>query len=487
MDLELEQALRTNSPRITPRPARWSAWAIWGGAILLFLFLFAQAFVQTGVLAWAVGLVYVGYDTLLLLFVATQTDHIPRRVPAEDGNAGTTEDVSGSTASPPSLCAIIAAHNEAPVLQATIEALRTQSQPPELILIADDGSTDDTPATLAAAYGLDTPRPGTLGAPGPIVPELRWLRLPHGGKANALNAALAHADTDIVVTVDADTLADDDAIAAIRRHFAAEPVLVAATGVLRPICGRGLQGRLFQWCQTYEYVRNFLSRYAWMRQDSLLLISGAFAAFRRKALVAVGGFDAACLVEDYEVIHRLHRHAVEHGLDWRVRALGDVTATTDAPGALMPFLRQRRRWFAGFLQTQYWNRDMIGNGRFGKLGRLMLPVKALDTVQPVYGVAAFVLLVVFAATGKLSIALPIVYAMAAKVVIDLTWLLVSLRRYRLWTGQRLGATGAILVAIVEPVSFQLLRHVGATWGWISLATGRLSWGKQHRAGILART
>jgi chaperonin GroEL len=37
-----------------------------------------------------------------------------------------------------------------------------------------------------------------------------------------------------------------------------------------------------------------------MQMGSLLLISGAFAAYRRQAVVEVGGFDPACLVEDYE-------------------------------------------------------------------------------------------------------------------------------------------------------------------------------------------
>ena len=223
-----------------------------------------------------------------------------------------------------------------------------------------------------------------------------------------------------------------------------------------------------------------------METRSLLLVSGAFAGFRRDVLVRVGGFDPDSLVEDYEIMHRIHRVARDNGLGWTVRVVGGAQASTDSPGSLLSFLRQRRRWFAGFLQTQYWNRDMIGNARYGALGTAMLPVKALDTVQPLYGLAAFGLLVTFIATGNLVVALPIIIAMAVKIVIDLLYLLWSLRLYRHWTGRRVGAGGAVLAAIIEPVTFQLLRHIGAAWGWLVFLTGRQVWGTSPRGGIAAR-
>jgi cellulose synthase/poly-beta-1,6-N-acetylglucosamine synthase-like glycosyltransferase len=89
--------------------------------------------------------------------------------------------------------------------------------------------------------------------------------LPHGGKARALNEALGQLRTEVVLTVDADTVLDLAAVAAMRHAFAAEPTLVAATGVLFPVCSPTPSGRLFQWFQSYEYMRNFLSRYAWAR------------------------------------------------------------------------------------------------------------------------------------------------------------------------------------------------------------------------------
>jgi cellulose synthase/poly-beta-1,6-N-acetylglucosamine synthase-like glycosyltransferase len=471
----LDQSLRAISPRFTPPPRYLVGPLIWLVAVVLFIALFAQGFVRTGIAAWAVGLVYVLYDTVLLMFVARQTWHL-RSTIVRPG-PGTFDALTTTV--------IIAAYNEAPVLEATIKALRSQSTPPDHILIADDGSDDDTPEVLAHLYGFATPKLGETST-SPAVANLRWLRLPRGGKAVALNTAIARINSDIIQTVDADTLLAPGALAAMRRAFENEPELVAATGVLHPICGPTVSGSIFQWFQTYEYVRNFLSRYAWMETNSLLLISGAFAGFRRDALVRVGGFDADSLVEDYEVMHRIHRYARDNDLGWTVRVVGDAQASTDSPGNLMPFLRQRRRWFAGFLQTQYWNRDMIGNARFGALGTAMLPVKALDTVQPLYGLAAFGLLVYFLITGNVIIAMPIIIAMAVKIVIDLLYLLWSLHLYQNWTGHRISAGGALLAAVIEPFSFQLLRHAGAAWGWFVFLTGRQVWGASARGGIASR-
>ncbi len=454
----LETTLAQVSPRLNPPLRPWRGPLIWAFAMALFVALVAQGFVAPGIAAWAVGLVYITYDTALLAFTAAKTWRIPNWGQSPNSLIGDCPQIV-------SLAVVVAAYNEAAVLEATIAALAAQTDPPDLIVIADDGSDDATPAVMARLEGN----------------TVRWLRLPRGGKARALNSALGELDSDIVVTVDADTLPAADALAAMRAAFAAQPSLVAATGVLTPVCTPTASGRLFAWFQRYEYVRNFLSRYAWAEANSLLLVSGAFAGFRRTALIEVGGFDPTSLVEDYEVLHRLHRYSADRGLGWTVRVLGDARATTDAPASLMPFLRQRRRWFAGFLQTQWWNRDMIGNARYGTLGTAMLPVKALDTAQPLYGLAAFGLLVAFAAMGTLTIVWPILIAMAVKIVVDLAYLLWSLRLYRRWTGIRLSPWGALAAAIVEPLTFQLIRHAGAAWGWWVFLTGRQVWAASVRA------
>ncbi len=469
----LKAALLLASPRFAPPRTPVRAMLIHGAVMLLWVLLFARAFVANNIFAWSAGIAYVGYDTALLVFVFCLTLRLYTPPPC----VPTTGTVT--------LGVIVAAYNEARALPVILAALAAQTDTPDAVIIADDGSSDGTQAMLVAEYGIVPPPPGTLSAPSPVWPRLRWLRLPHQGKAQALNAALLASATEVVMTVDADTLLEPDAVAAMRRAFAADPELVAATGVMKPICGPSLGGRLLEWFQTYEYVRNFLSRYAWGRMNSLLLISGAFAGYRLRAVRTVGGFDTDSLVEDYELVHRLRHYARSRGLAWRTAVLGDACARTDAPGTVGSFLRQRRRWFGGFLQTQFWYRDMIGDPGYGALGTLMLPVKAIDTMQPIYGLLSVALLLAYGISGRLSLVGSIGVVVGGKIALDIGFHLWGIVLYRRWTGGRspVSLRGALLASLAEPFCFQILRHLGATLGWVSLLTGNRSWGAQTRAGL----
>ena len=510
MPKSLEMLLNAASPRYSRPPTPLRSYLIHGGVLFLWLGLFLMAFRFNGVLAWSTGLVYVAYDSLLLVFVFWQTLRLTKTFDASmraqavacDGNpyqiSGATAAASQAPALMLTLGVIVAAHNEAGVLPVTLAALLAQNSPPDVIVIADDGSADETPALLLRLYALAAPELGQMSTASPTHPGLYWLRLPHGGKAAALNSAIVKMQTDIVLTVDGDTLLEPGALAAMRAAFASEPALVAATGVLAPVCDASLSGRLFQWFQTYEYIRNFLSRYAWMQVGGLLLISGAFAGFRRQAVLDVGGFDADCLVEDYELIHRLRRHSALSSLGWTTRVLGGARARTEAPGGVTAFLRQRRRWFGGFLQTQYWYRDMVGDPRYGWLGTAMLPVKAIDTLQPLYGLTAFFLLLYYlfgyVVDGRSAVLGPVAFVIAGKIVLDLAFHLWSVHLYRCWAESPAGEVHhapraslglAFLAAIAEPFTFQILRHTGAAWGWLYFLTGQRKWCKQSRGGLRA--
>jgi len=141
---------------------------------------------------------------------------------------------------------------------------------------------------------------------------------------------------------------------------------------------------------------------------------------------------------------------------------------------------------------------MVGDPRYGWLGTAMLPVKAIDTLQPLYGLTAFFLLLYYlfgyVVDGRSAVLGPVAFVIAGKIVLDLAFHLWSVHLYRCWAESpareahhvpRASLGLAFLAAIAEPFTFQILRHTGAAWGWLYFLTGQRKWGKQSRGGLRA--
>jgi glycosyltransferase involved in cell wall biosynthesis len=81
---------------------------------------------------------------------------------------------------------IIPTYNRASIVEAAISSVLKQTYPSIQLIVADDGSVDETDA-LMAKY-----------------PEVTYLKLPHGGQAHARNEGLRHARGNYVATLDSD-------------------------------------------------------------------------------------------------------------------------------------------------------------------------------------------------------------------------------------------------------------------------------------------
>ena len=157
-----------------------------------------------GVVFWlSAGLivyVYAGYPVLLAVWaraVATM-----RRRDRADGSPGSAGALRESPLPP--VTVIIAARNEGRRLPARIENLLASDYPKDRmqIVVASDGSTDNT-----------------LDALEPYASSVELIMLPHGGKARALNAAVARACNPILVFADARQRFAPDTIRRLVRHF----------------------------------------------------------------------------------------------------------------------------------------------------------------------------------------------------------------------------------------------------------------------------
>jgi biofilm PGA synthesis N-glycosyltransferase PgaC len=229
----------------------------------------------------------------------------------------------------PEITLMIAAYNEQDSIADTLDyALSADYTGPFDIIVADDGSTDLT-GQIVAEYAASDPR-------------VRLLEVEHGGKANALNAALAIVSAPLVATIDADTLLMPYSLRRlVARLTASPPDTVAVAGA---VLVRNSRANLLTRAQEWDY---FLGIASVKRGQALLqgtlVAQGAFSVYDTTALRLAGGWP-----------NRIGEDIV---LTWRLllqggRSVFEPTAVafTEAPHRWGPFARQRRRWARGMIE-----------------------------------------------------------------------------------------------------------------------------------------
>jgi cellulose synthase/poly-beta-1,6-N-acetylglucosamine synthase-like glycosyltransferase len=349
---------------------------------------------EPAALFWMTG-AYFGYEISVHLLLVTAAGlgllRYWRHQSSDDGN--------GDRAAIPALTVVIAAHNERDCIFDTLASVFAQKGVELQVIVASDGSTDGMNALLVERYGLRLDGDATGNPAGQrwssseTEPRLSLLALPKVGKGGALNAGLAETQTEVVATLDADTRLAPGALAALASAFRA-PETVSAGGFI--YVRNAAAGRWLVRYQYWEYLKNFIWRIGLAHMGVCLQVSGAFGAFRARVLREMGGFDERSMVEDYEIIYRLHERYRLVGRSYSVEVVPAAVAYTDSPDTVSSFVHQRTRWFAGFLQTLWDYRRLVGDRRMGAVGMFMLPIKCVDAILPLWG--SFSLAILLGAT-----------------------------------------------------------------------------------------
>ncbi|HEX8347144.1 MAG TPA: polysaccharide deacetylase family protein, partial [Actinoplanes sp.] len=214
----------TPVPLLAQNPPAASADA-WRGTALLWtvrladgtVYVLAALFLLVGVLTVA--------RTALLLALATRHAR-QRRRPDWSWGPPVTEPVS----------VIVPAYNEKEGIEAAVRSLAGGDYPEIEVVVVDDGSTDGTAAIVERLR----------------LPNVRVVRVPNGGKANALNTGVALARHDLLVMVDGDTIFEPDSI-----RFLVQPFASPAVGAVAGNVKVGNRGSLVALWQHIEYVIGF--------------------------------------------------------------------------------------------------------------------------------------------------------------------------------------------------------------------------------------
>lgn len=223
----------------------------------------------------------------------------------------------------PSVSVLIPAYNEEETISDTILSVKSQTYPINEIIVIDDCSNDKT-GLIAKALGVKVVR----------------LSKNSGTKSKAQNFGLKFVKTDLVVTIDADTIIDKKAIELIVSAMNDEEIL-SACGFVIPQKIRTFWER----CRLIQYLYYIsLSKNAQAHWQVPLVSSGCFSIFNTKMLKEMGGFPEGTIVEDMALTWRAHLEKK------KIKFVPHAVCYPKDPSNWKQYKAQVMRWNRGFLQ-----------------------------------------------------------------------------------------------------------------------------------------
>lgn len=270
---------------------------------------------------------------------------------------------------PRKVSVVLIGHNEANSIRACVRSLREQSFPDFEIVIVSDGSTD---RMSQVAREIVSSGDATCI----LATDVR------GGKSSGVNLACKVAQGDIIINVDCDCSFDRFAIEALLQAFD-DPRVGAACGDIAP---RNASATLMTQIQEIEYLESIsVGKRFSGSLEQVTCCSGAFGAFRREALVQVGGLDVGG-GEDLDVTIRMRQAG------WRIAFVPDALCYTDVPESVYAYIRQRLRWE----RDAFWLRFRKHRRLLNPFGQNFRPAEALHQWDfALFGVASAVMFPIY--------------------------------------------------------------------------------------------
>ncbi len=289
---------------------------------------------------------------------------------------------------------LVPAYNEAETIVDNVRSLLSLDYPVFEVIVINDGSVDNTLDTLLQAFGLREVEQPVLNriSSKPVKGIFRSLDSPNlivadkenGGKADALNVGINLSRYPVFASIDADSILENDSLVRVIMPFIEDSRTAAVGGIVRVANGSRIESgrirgirlprRRLALFQVVEYLRAFLTgRMGWDALGSLLIISGAFGAFRKDLVIEAGGYRVGTIGEDMELVVRLHAILRKGKKKYRIKFIPDPVCWTQAPERVRDLRNQRRRWQIGLMDSLFRHKKLLFNPRYGIIGIFAAP------------------------------------------------------------------------------------------------------------------
>lgn len=232
----------------------------------------------------------------------------------------------------PSVSIVVPVKDEEKVIGRLLKALSKLDYPQDKkeIIIVEDASKDKT-AEICEEFAEQHPNAVRF-----------YHRSISNGKPSALNFGFKHARNDIVAVFDADNVPEPDALLGAAKYF--DDASVAAVQGTTSIMNAD-ENMLTKFISYEEavWLKNYLQG-----KDVLNLfvpLTGSCQFIRRETAEKVGSWDENSLAEDLEMSAKM----TERG--FKIRYAPDIISWQEATSSLTQLIRQRIRWFRGYMEV----------------------------------------------------------------------------------------------------------------------------------------
>jgi cellulose synthase/poly-beta-1,6-N-acetylglucosamine synthase-like glycosyltransferase len=411
----------------------------------------------------------------------------------------------------PSISVIAPAYNESQTIEDNIRTLLSLYYNNFEVVVVNDGSSDNSMELMIKTYDLEKVNyffdyrlpckriRGVYKSRNRSFKKLTVIDKVNGGKADSLNAGLNVCKNDLVVSIDADSIMEPDALLKMVKPFmeAKEKKVIGTGGVIRIANSCDISGghinkvnlpkKFIPRAQVMEYTRAFLmGRMAWSELDGLLLISGALGMFDREVVIQAGGYHTDTVGEDMELVVRMRRYMTDKNLGYDVVYIPDPLCWTEVPTTLKVLARQRSRWTRGTMETLFTHRKLFLNAKYGKLGILGYPYwLVFEYLAPIIEFLGILWFIFLAVTGNLNwpfflLLFGFVYFFAVSLSV---WsVLFEEMTYHKYERRR-DVIRLIGTAFLEPIFYHPLVMLMSIKGNLDKIFNRNNWGKMERKGF----
>ncbi|WAI59551.1 glycosyltransferase family 2 protein [Lactiplantibacillus plantarum] len=229
----------------------------------------------------------------------------------------------------PFITIMIPAHNEEVMIEHTINYLMNNLNYEKYeVLVTDDGSTDETPAILERLQS--------------VYDNLRVVTIKKNqGKAHAFNVGVGFARGEFILSNDADSIPEPDALWKYMSYFMGEEH--ANTAAVTANMDVQNRSTIIAKSQTVEFssIVGVIKRSQVSALGNMYAYSGANTMYRRDALIDVGLFRQDRAIEDISI-------AWDHQLNgWTTVFSPDILFYMNVPENLDALYHQRKRWAKG--------------------------------------------------------------------------------------------------------------------------------------------